>query len=30
MARVQAAVDAVLGWQTMSRMTAAAGRVVSF
>jgi len=30
MARVQAAVDAVLGWQTLSRMTAAAGRVISF
>ena len=30
MARVQEAVDAVLGWQTLSRMTATAGRVVSF
>jgi peroxiredoxin family protein len=30
MARVQQAVDAVLGWQTLSRMTATAGRVVSF
>lgn len=30
MERVQAAVDAVLGWQTLSRMTATAGRVVSF
>ena len=30
MARVQEAVDAVLGWQTMSRMTATAGRVVTF
>jgi peroxiredoxin family protein len=29
-AEVQAAVDAVLGWQTFSRMTATAGRVVSF
>lgn len=29
-ARVQGAVDAVVGWQTLSRMTAAAGRVVSF
>jgi peroxiredoxin family protein len=30
MARVQETVDAVLGWQTLSRMTATAGRVVSF
>jgi len=30
MAGVQEAVDAVLGWQTLSRMTATAGRVVSF
>ena len=30
MERVQVAVDAVLGWQTLSRMTATAGRVVSF
>jgi peroxiredoxin family protein len=30
MAKTQAAVDAVLGWQTFARMTAAAGRVVSF
>lgn len=30
MARTSAAVDAVLGWQTFARMTAAAGRVVSF
>ena len=30
MERVQEAVDAVLGWQTLSRMTATAGRVVSF
>jgi peroxiredoxin family protein len=30
MARVQESVDAVLGWQTLSRMTAAAGRVISF
>ncbi len=29
MARVQAEVDAVLGWQTFARMTATAGRVVS-
>jgi peroxiredoxin family protein len=28
--RVQAVVDAVLGWQTFSRLTATAGRVVSF
>lgn len=30
MARLQDSVDAVLGWQTLSRMTATAGRVVSF
>ena len=30
MARLQESVDAVLGWQTLSRMTATAGRVVSF
>jgi peroxiredoxin family protein len=30
MERVQETVDAVLGWQTLSRMTATAGRVVSF
>lgn len=30
MERVQAAVDAVLGWQTFARLTAEAGRVVSF
>lgn len=30
MARVQASVDAVLGWQTLSRKTATAGRVISF
>lgn len=30
MARVQETVDAVLGWQSLSRMTATAGRVVSF
>jgi peroxiredoxin family protein len=29
MARVQAVVDAVLGWQTFARLTATAGRVVS-
>ncbi len=29
MERTQAAVDAVVGWQTFSRMTAAAGRVVT-
>jgi peroxiredoxin family protein len=29
MAKVQGAVDAVLGWQTFARMTSAAGRVVS-
>jgi peroxiredoxin family protein len=28
--RLQESVDAVLGWQTLSRMTATAGRVVSF
>jgi peroxiredoxin family protein len=30
MAKVQASVDAVLGWQTLSRMTATAGRVITF
>ncbi len=30
MVRLQESVDAVLGWQTLSRMTANAGRVVSF
>jgi peroxiredoxin family protein len=30
LALVQASVDAVLGWQTFSRMTATAGRVVTF
>ncbi len=30
MERLQASVDAVLGWQTLSRMTATTGRVVSF
>jgi peroxiredoxin family protein len=30
MARVQASVDAVLGWQTLSRKTATTGRVISF
>jgi peroxiredoxin family protein len=30
LARVQEAVDAILGWQTLSRMTATTGRVVSF
>jgi peroxiredoxin family protein len=30
MARVQEAVDAILGWQTLSRMTATTGRVISF
>jgi len=28
-ARVQAAVDAILGWQSFARMTAEAGRVVT-
>jgi peroxiredoxin family protein len=30
LAMLQQSVDAVLGWQTLSRMTATAGRVVSF
>jgi peroxiredoxin family protein len=30
MAAVQAAVDAVLGWQTFARLSAEAGRVVTF
>ncbi|MBV8201468.1 MAG: hypothetical protein JOZ15_12670 [Acidobacteria bacterium] len=30
LAKLQESVDAVLGWQTLSRMTATAGRVVSF
>ncbi len=30
MDKAQASVDAIVGWQTFSRMTATAGRVVSF
>jgi peroxiredoxin family protein len=30
LARVQEAVDAILGWQSLSRMTATTGRVISF